>query len=97
MVDEVAAISDREKQLRVMSIVPTRDANIELTNAVFDRAAELIRLGFASADATHLAAAETEADVFLSCDDELLRKAKRHHARLRIEVANPLAWLKEHE
>jgi len=58
------------------------------------RAQELEKLGFHTIDALHLACAERGgADVFLTTDDRLLRLAVRVSEHLRIQVANPLAWL----
>jgi len=33
------------------------------------------------------------ADVFLTSDDRLLRRARRAQKRLRVRVENPLSWL----
>ena len=47
-------------------------------------------------DPRFIAAAEAgNVGVFLTCDDRLLRCAKRNRHRLRVQVANPLDWLKE--
>lgn len=53
-------------------------------------------MGFRAADAVHLAAAEAQhADVLLTCDDRLLRAAKRLGTRPAVEVGNPVTWLQE--
>lgn len=36
-----------------------------------------------------------QTDVFLTTDDRLLRRAKRYHDRLDIQVENPFTWLQE--
>jgi PIN domain len=73
-------------------------ARIRLTAEMFKRAEAVQKLGIKPADALHVAAAEhAEADVLLSCDDRLCKAAQRHHAKLRIEVQNPLTWLNEVE
>ncbi len=36
-----------------------------------------------------------EADVFLSCDDRLVRLARRRRDQLLVRVANPLEWITE--
>lgn len=67
-----------------------------MTAATFQRAAALQRLGFKPADALHVAAAEEAgADVLLSCADRLCRRAKRHRQKRRVQVANPVDWLRE--
>jgi predicted nucleic acid-binding protein len=93
---EVAAMQDPERRRRVAALLPARAGRIRLTPALFVRAAELERLGFKPADALHVAAAESlRADVLLSCDDRLCRRAVARRARLGVAVANPLAWMKE--
>ena len=62
------------------------------------RALELQKLGFGPFDALHLACAERGAvDVFLTTDDRLLSRARRHKDALRIRAENPLSWYKELE
>jgi predicted nucleic acid-binding protein len=93
---EIRAMSDERRRARVALLLPDRSAIVTLTVAIWERARELVRMGFKAADAVHLAAAEIGgADVFLSCDDRLCRRARRYRRRLRIEVANPLDWMKE--
>ncbi len=63
---------------------------------VTDRAAELQKLGFASYDATHIASAErSKADIFLSTDDRLLKKAKTNSPLINVNINNPVQWLAE--
>ena len=35
------------------------------------------------------------ADVLLTCDDRFLRTARRHRAKLKVRVENPVTWVKE--
>ncbi|MEH2247225.1 hypothetical protein [Nostoc sp.] len=51
-------------------------------------------MSFKFHDALHLAFAEAgEADIFLTTDDRLFRKAKQFKNILKIEVENPTIWL----
>lgn len=60
------------------------------------RASELKAIGFGAYDALHLACAEhSNADVFLTSDDKLLRLSRECSSILNIKVDNPLMWLKE--
>lgn len=53
-----------------------------------------MKLNFKLQDALHLAFAEAgDADVFLTTDDRLLRKAKQYKNTFKIEVENPTIWL----
>jgi len=61
-----------------------------------ERATFLQKLGFGAFDALHLASAEQgQADVFLTTDDDLLRRAGRYSDELRIRVRNPVSWYRE--
>jgi predicted nucleic acid-binding protein len=91
---EIDANPDEHRRARVRQLLP--ESLLELSGDVFERAAELERIGFKAADAVHVAAAEAlTADVLLSCDDRLLRVAHRQRSQLRVPVANPIDWLKE--
>jgi predicted nucleic acid-binding protein len=93
---EVDANPDGERRKRVRLLLPERQNILKMTAAVWNRASAPIQLGFKPADATHVAEAEqAEADVFLTCDDRLLRTAVRSGGGLTVRVANPLDWLKE--
>jgi hypothetical protein len=55
------------------------------------RTKELMSLGFKSFDAFHLSSAELcRADVFATCDDALMARAKSQLGALRVRVANPV-------
>ena len=58
-----------------------------------DRARYIEELGFSAFDALHLASAERGgADVFLTTDDDLLRRARRSLGLLHVRVENPVSW-----
>lgn len=93
---EIAAIPDSERRRRVRALLPARSAMIPLSRAIFDRAVEIGGLGIKAADAVHIAAAEAlSADVLLTCDDRLLRAARRGSARLNVSIENPAQWVLE--
>jgi hypothetical protein len=72
-------------------------ANPSVTPAAQERgrAEFLTRLGFGGFDALHLACAERAADMFLTTDDGLMRRAQRSAASLRVRVENPVSWYRE--
>ncbi|HEX3557282.1 MAG TPA: hypothetical protein VIA62_28985 [Thermoanaerobaculia bacterium] len=60
------------------------------------RTADLIAIGFKSFDAFHLASAELlGADVFLTVDLPLLKRAARLSEKLYVRVADPVSFLEE--
>ena len=65
-------------------------------SAEADRARRIEELGFSPFDALHLASAERGgADVFLTTDDDRLRRARRSLGLLHIRVENPVSWYGE--
>jgi predicted nucleic acid-binding protein len=92
---EVLAIADESRRRRVLLLIP--EDRIDLSRLVFERARELVGFGISAPDAVHLAAAEASgADIFLTCDDRLLRRCD-HITGLKVRVANPLRWLQEQD
>ena len=95
---EIDAITDVDRRTRVRVLLPELGCIMKLELAVFQRAEDLVAMGFKAADAVHLAAAEgARADILLTCDDRMCRLAKRHRKDLRVHVANLVDWLKELE
>ena len=50
-------------------------------------------IGFGIADAAHVAFAEQLAELFITCDDKLLKKCKQ--TVLRIPAMNPLEFISQ--
>jgi predicted nucleic acid-binding protein len=79
------------------------EALLSFANEVFvpemadaNRAQQIEELGFTAFDALHLASAErVGADVFLTTDDVLLRRARRFGEVLHVRVENPISWHQE--
>ena len=93
---EVRQTPDAERRRRVESLIRYADRSVLIEASVVNRASELKEIGFGAYDALHLACAEhCNADVFLTTDDKLLRLARQSSSRLKINVDNPLIWLKE--
>lgn len=67
---------------------------ITLSARIEDRTPEFEDQGISALDAVHLASAEVgEADIFLTCDDVVVRRA--HRLKLGLRVMNPVAYWKE--
>jgi hypothetical protein len=70
------------------------ERSVELSDALQVRARDMALMGIPALDAAHLAAAEVGgADIVLTCDDAMVRRAARLGLALR--VLNPVAYLKE--
>ena len=71
--------------------------HIELSERAEQRAHHLVAQGFKPLDALHLAMAEAgTVDYFCTCDDRLLKRARRMRD-LRVKVVSPLDLVKELE
>ncbi len=91
---EVSRNPDPDRRARVSDLLALAVHHVRTTEREAQRARDLSALGFGAYDALHLACAESaEADVFLTTDDPLRRRARRFAARLRMQVANPVDWL----
>ena len=70
------ALSARKKEIR--ALMNLARGYVAPQTAIFERARDLEKAGLAPNDALHFAAAERAgADYFVTCDDKLLRKARR--------------------
>ena len=73
---EIAQMPDLERLRRVRSLVAHAHHSVSVGPSVVERAEELETWGIAAYDALHLACAESGgADVLLTTDDRLLRRA----------------------
>jgi predicted nucleic acid-binding protein len=91
---EVAQIADSERRQRIEEAVLIARSHVLVDDRVANRGEELQNLGFQGFDAIHLACAEiAQADVSLSTDDRLLRRAVRYRNSLTVAVDNPAVWL----
>lgn len=84
-----------QRKAFVLEILKHATLTIELTEAIEQRAKVLEQRGVQALDAMHLAAAEAGGvDYFCTCDDRLLKKAKRL-ADLKTIVVSPLELAQE--
>lgn len=91
---EIAKTPDLLKQRRVMNSLAIARTKIIVTEAMLERAREIIVLGFKPFDALHISCSESvNVNIFLTTDDRLLRKASVNQASLNVAVANPVQWL----
>jgi len=92
---EISKIPDDEKRMKVSTLASTKQSYITIDEDVVRRAFELKKSGFKQFDALHIACAEKgKADVLLSTDDNLTKKAAQNDS-LKIKIENPLIWVME--
>lgn len=93
---EVNNISNPSKHFKVQLRLSHLHQRVWVGPIENSRGLQLEALGFKWFDALHLACAESgEADIFLTTDDGILRRAKHFSLQLRVRVENPYEWLQE--
>lgn len=89
-------VGDSQFLDRQEKILPWRDGatvHVAITSAIEDRAIELMQFGIKSADALHLACAESAGcDWFFTTDRGILKKVQNIGL---MRVANPIAYVQE--
>ena len=96
VVDEVEQTPDLGKRIQVETWLNLAHQIVIVGAREISRGRQLESLGFKKQDALHIACAESsKADIFLTTDDRLLRRAQRYQTRLYIRVENPVTWLEE--
>ena len=96
LVDEVEQNSNLEQRLQIKDLITGVHQTVSIGTSEISRGKQLEILGFKEEDAWHLACAESgSADIFLTTDDGLLRRAKRYNSQIYVRVENPYAWFQE--
>ncbi len=85
--------SDQTRQSGILHFLSYASSFQPLTPAIEQRGIELNHLGFKRLDALHLASAVAmKADVMLTTDDQILRRASQHSGNLTVSVLNPVQF-----
>ena len=93
---EISRIPDYDRRQKVMLLSSISKMDIVIDDEITSRAKELNKMGFKPFDAYHIACAEKgQADVLLTTDDHLLKKAISHREPLKVRIENPIRWLME--
>lgn len=89
--EEVNAIGDVQERYEILTLLKNYGVECACDVAKARARAEALHAkGFGVADAAHLAYAEALADVFLTCDDKLLKKCRK--TDLNVLVMNPVEF-----
>jgi hypothetical protein len=95
---ELAVIRDPDRQLAAKELAGYSAEHVYLDEDRHERGKALERMGLRGYDSVHVACAEAAgADVLLTTDDALIRRARRLQHQLAVRVANPVSWLEEIE
>jgi predicted nucleic acid-binding protein len=90
---ETDANPSPERQERIQTYLNLAKNFVEANEALGQRAKQIEKLGFKAIDALHLAAAEREADVLLTVDDRLMKRALKSTQELGVRVMNPIDFV----
>lgn len=93
---EILGIRDPDQRKEVEGLAGAATEHIRTDPDLLQRAQVLESMGFDVYDSMHIASAEAAgADVLLTTDDALTRRARRVQQELGVHITNPLTWLKE--
>ncbi|NET25469.1 PIN domain-containing protein [Okeania sp. SIO1I7] len=94
---EIAQTPNLERLKNVLTILAIAKIKVVSSQFIEKRSVELVKLGFSGYDAAHIASAErSRADIFLSTDDRLIKRAQRNQSVINVAVDNPVGWLMEY-
>jgi len=91
---ELDQTPDLERLKNVKAILAIAKIKVVSSPSLEARSRELQKLGFSGYDATHIASAEkSNADIFLTTDDRLIKEARNNISLIHVEIDNPVQWL----
>ena len=94
IIEEIKRTPNWDKQKNLKKILSISQFRVRFDETIKNRASGLKPMGFKLFDALHIASAESgQANVLLTTDDRLLRKAMSNSTQLNVEIANPVQWL----
>ena len=90
-IEEASAIRDVEERREILAILEKLGTAVECDMAAARARGEYLHSRkFGIADAAHVAFAEAIADVFITCDDRLVRKCRRE--KVGVVTVNPVEF-----
>ena len=85
---------DPDRKARIESYLSFAKHFIRLSPGTILRAKELIELNFRAMDALHIAMSEEgEAEYFITCDDNIIKKGKRWKDKLKTKIISVLEFM----
>ena len=92
--EELDQTPDLERLKNVKTILAIAKIKVISSQFIEERSTELQKLRFSGYDATHIASAErSQADIFLTTDDRLIKKAQKNTQLIHVDIDNPVQWL----
>jgi len=96
LVLELQKTPNFSRRIKLLSLLQYVESFVKITPHTKLRADDFMALGMSAFDAFHVASAEKEnVNCLLTTDDEMLKIYQQHKIIFRIEIQNPLVWIKE--
>ncbi|MHA1521882.1 MAG: PIN domain-containing protein [Promethearchaeota archaeon] len=93
---EIGKIPDQEKKEKVLSLLQSETIHIELNEKIISRASVIEGFGISPFDALHISSSESvNANVFLTTDNNIIKKYQINESQFKISIKNPINWLME--
>lgn len=93
---ENSLTSNYGRQIKVKTYLGLAGEYVELSSSVIERAREIVGFSIRDIDALHIAMAEkAKADYFVTCDDSIVKKAKKCQRNLKVKICGILEFLEE--
>ncbi len=93
---EISQIPDPDRMKKVLQLVNLKAEKVTLTDNVVNRSKKIQEYTIKLLDALHLACAEEgKAEVFLTTDQNLIKKSTKNLEKIKVKVKNPLNWIME--
>ncbi len=92
--NSLSPFPDRKEQ--IVSYMALASRTIKMSDTIRKRATVFEQAGFDSLDAMHIACAESGgAEYFITCDDAVIKKARKDRKSVSLSVCGPLEFLLE--
>lgn len=95
---EILETPDSYRREKVYQLFKIAKVKVKANKQVWDKFETIKETTLSDFDALHIACAEIgEVDVFLTTDDDIIKKVKKTRIELKVEIRNPIKWLMEVE
>lgn len=92
---EINKILNLEKRQKIKELLTLSSITVQLDDSHIERAKFFENSGLKAFDALHIGVCESNADVFLTVDDRLIKILKKF-SDLKLIVMNPIDFIKEY-
>ncbi len=85
-----------DRRMRIKTYLALAKVYTKFSESLTERSKEIIGSGIRDMDALHIAMAEHgNAEYFVTCDDDIIRKAKKSSRKFKVKICGILEFLEE--